>query len=68
MPKLYVIIDTKGSGRLLAVFDDIAKATKIVDKYPAYYKMVEAQLNEINPETLKWVCDDKQKTFLKEFK
>lgn len=58
--ELYVVIDTKGDGRVLGVFDDRAAAKTFVAQDPSYYKLYPCRLNEVNPEVLSW-ADDKSR-------
>ena len=64
--KLYVVYDTLGAGRLLGVFDSEDKARLITDKYPSYYKLQVATINEVNKEALQWANSDEQRKFLEE--
>ena len=65
--QLYIVIDTKGSGRVLGVFNRRELAAKIVDRFPHYYKMHQCRLNQINAEVLDWADDDAQRRFLAQF-
>jgi len=60
----YVVVDAKGSGRLLGVFDSRERAERLTARYPAYYKLHVAQLNRINPEVLDWVDCPEQRRYL----
>ena len=62
--ELYIVVDTKGSGRILGVFDARERAEEIVSAYPAYYKMYVCRLNVINPEVVDWADDDAQREAL----
>ena len=64
--KLYVVIDTKGDGRLVGVWDSKKIVNKLIKKFPAYYKMHIADLNKINPEVLSWTDSGEQKKYLEE--
>lgn len=55
--QLYVVIDTKGEGRVLGVFDDSALAESLAAQDPAYYTLHACRLNEVNPESLSWAAD-----------
>jgi hypothetical protein len=59
--ELYVVIDTKGDGRVLGVFDDHALARALVAENPSYYKLHTCRLNEVNPEVLDWTDDSAQR-------
>jgi hypothetical protein len=63
--ELYVVIDTKGSGRLLGVFDTRARADEVSALSPLYYRMHTVALNRINPDVLDWADDDEQKDALR---
>ncbi|MFH2006894.1 MAG: hypothetical protein ABI333_09950 [bacterium] len=62
--RLYVVVDTKGSGRVLGVFDSHDRAADIVNRFPSYYKLYECRLNHIDPEVLGWADDDEQRQTL----
>ena len=64
--EIYIVVDTKGNGRILGTFDVRDRAEKIVSDYPAYYKLHTCTLNVINPEVLDWADDDEQRAALKE--
>lgn len=54
-----VVIDTKGAGRLVGVLDTEAPAAEVVADSPQYYRLAQTRLNEINPETMRWVKDER---------
>jgi len=58
--KLYVVFDTKGGGRILAVVDSKKWADKLTNLSPIYYKAHSVELNQMNPECLDWVDNDEQ--------
>lgn len=62
--ELYIVIDTKGSGRILGAFDARERAESIVNAYPHYYKLHLCSLNQINAEALDWTDDDAQRQAL----
>lgn len=64
--ELYIVVDTKGSGRILGAFDARDRAEKIVSAYPAYYKLHTCTLNVINSEVLDWADDEDQRAALQE--
>ena len=64
--EIYIVVDTKGSGRILGAFDARDRAEAIVSAYPAYYKLHVCKLNAINPEVLDWADDDEQRAALQE--
>jgi len=64
--KLYIVVDTKGDGRLVGVWDSKKTVNKLIKKFPAYYKMHSADLNKLNPDVLNWTDTDEQKKYLEE--
>jgi hypothetical protein len=64
--KLYAVMDTKGDGRLVGVWDSKRIANKIIKHYPAYYKLHTVQLNKINKDVFAWTGNAEQKKFLQE--
>ncbi len=62
--EIFVVIDTKGSGRVLGVFDSRDRAERFTQAFPSYYKLHVGQLNEVNPEVLGWADDDAQREAL----
>ncbi len=62
--ELFVVIDTKGSGRVVGVFDDRGRAESVAQSSPSYYRVHAASLNEINPEVLDWADSDEQRRAL----
>ena len=64
--KLYIVVDTKGDGRLVGVWDSKKIVNKLIKKFPAYYKMHIADLNKLNPDVLNWTDTDEQKKYLEE--
>lgn len=53
--KLYVVVDTKGAGRIAGVFDARERAEALTALCPSYYELHTCPLNQINPEVLDWV-------------
>jgi hypothetical protein len=64
--KLYAVLDTKGDGRLVGVWDSKRIAHKLISRFPAYYKLHIVELNKINQHILNWIDNEEQKQFLKE--
>lgn len=58
--KLYVVVDTKGGGRILAVVDSKKWADKLMTLSPLYYKTHSVELNRMNPECLDWADSHEQ--------
>ena len=66
--KLYAILDTKGDGRLVGVWDSKRIANKLTKQFPAYYKLHIVELNTLNKNALNWTDSEEQKLFLQKFK
>ena len=64
--KLFVVLDTKGDGRLVGVWDSKRPANKLVKRFPAYYKLHTVELNKLNQNILRWTDNKEQKMFLEE--
>jgi len=62
--ELYIVQDTKGSGRFVGVFDERARAEQVAGISPLYYKLHAVQLNRIDPEALGWTDNDEQRAAL----
>lgn len=62
---LYAIIDTKGAGRLVGLFDDRARAEKIAAIDPAYFRLIGAELNAVNPTAVNWLLSEPQRELLR---
>lgn len=65
--KLFVVVDTKGGGRILGVMDSRERAEQLCDLSPIYYKLHSVTLNQVNPEGLEWTDSDAQKEKLRKF-
>ena len=63
---LYVVVDTKGSGRFVGIFDAQERAEQVVAVSPLYYKLHVVQLNRIDPEALGWTDKDAQRDALQQ--
>jgi hypothetical protein len=61
---LFVVVDTKGSGRIVGVFDAREEAERVADCGRAYYKVHPCPLNVINPEVLSWADSEEQRDAL----
>ena len=53
--KLYVVVDTKGAGRIVGVFDSRDRAATLTKLCPYYYELHTCPLNRIDPAVLEWV-------------
>jgi hypothetical protein len=56
--KLYAVLDTKGDGRLVGVWDSKSLATKLIKRFPAYYKLHIIELNKLNQNILSWTDNE----------
>jgi hypothetical protein len=63
---LYAILDTKGDGRLVGVWDSKRLANKLSKRFPAYYKLHTVELNKLNQNALNWTDNEEQRRFLQE--
>ena len=55
--RVFVVLDTKGNGRVVGVFEREPDATAIAEVSPQYYRLRTVTLNEVNPECVQWVAD-----------
>ncbi|HET9453033.1 MAG TPA: hypothetical protein VFO66_02015 [Gemmatimonadaceae bacterium] len=62
--RVWVVVDTKGAGRVVGVFESEAQAAEIVAINPSYYRVTQLRLNEINPECVRWVQDEQGRSRL----
>ena len=62
--ELYVVVDTKGAGRLLGVFESDLKADAVARINPNYFKVARCVLNAINPDVLRWALSDREHELL----
>jgi len=61
----YAILDTKGAGRLVGIFDDRERAEKIAAIDPAYFRLIGSELNAINPVAITWLLTEPQRASLR---
>lgn len=61
---LYVVVDTKGAGRLVGVFDDAVRADAVARINPNYFKVARSGLNAINTDVLRWALSDREHELL----
>lgn len=61
---LYVVVDTKGAGRLVGVFDDAVRADAVARINPNYFKVARCALNRINTDVLRWSLSDREHELL----
>lgn len=61
---VFVVVDTKGAGRVVGVFESEPQASEIQGISPQYYRMTPMRLNEVNPECVRWAQDEAGKAKL----
>jgi len=52
---VYVVVDTKGAGRIVGVFGDAARAARVLAIDPNYFRLVELEADTINPAAVDWL-------------
>jgi hypothetical protein len=62
--QVFVVIDTKGAGRLVGVFRSRLRAVRLQDINPGYYRVQPLTLDEIRPDVVDWLQTDDQKAQL----
>ena len=55
---VFVVLDTKGTGRLVGVFESEPQAAEIQAISPQYYRLTPMRLNEVNPDCVRWAQDE----------
>lgn len=61
---VHVVFDTKGAGRIVGVFEDAERATRICAVDPPYFRLVSVEVGEINPAALDWLNTEEKRTAL----
>ena len=61
---VFVVMDTKGSGRIVGVFESEPQATEVQAVSPQYYRLTAVRLNEVNPDCVRWAQDEAGKAKL----
>lgn len=59
------MIDTKGAGRLVGIFDDRERAQRIAAIDPPYFRLVTVELNAVNPLAVEWLPTPEKKDALR---
>ena len=62
---IHAVIDTKGAGRLVGIFDDNERAARIVAIDPAYFRLISVEPNTINPNAVAWLSSLEKREALK---
>ena len=52
---VHIVVDTKGAGRIVGVFDDAARAERIRQVDPSYFRVVPLELNAVNTVAVDWL-------------
>ena len=62
---VYIIVDTKGAGRIVGAFDqrERAEAIRSIDK--AYFRLTALPLNSVNPVAIEWLLSTDQREQLR---
>jgi hypothetical protein len=55
MAQLHLVVDTKGAGRVVGVFHDPDRATRILAIDPNYFRVVALEADTINPAAIEWL-------------
>jgi hypothetical protein len=58
---LHAVIDTKGSGRLVGIFDDLDRALRVLDIDRPYFRLTSIPVNEINPKAVEWLLSPRKR-------
>lgn len=61
---VFVVVDTKGAGRVVGVFESEPHASEIQAISPQYYRLTPMRLNEVNPDCVRWAQDEAGKAKL----
>jgi hypothetical protein len=62
---LHAVIDTKGSGRLVGIFDDLERARRICAIDRSYFRLLSVELNAVNPVATDWLLSERQRALLR---
>ena len=61
---LFVVYDTKGSGRVVGVFDDLSRAQSVAQINRHYFRLRQCTLNSINSEIVRWALNERERSGL----
>ncbi len=62
---VHVVIDTKGAGRIVGVFDDPERAKRVAAIDPPYFRVLTVELNAINPTAIEWLATKEKREALR---
>jgi hypothetical protein len=62
---VYVVVDTKGAGRIVGVFDDESRAQAIRQIDTGYFRVIAMEPNAVNPIAIDWLPTQAQRDALK---
>ncbi len=52
---VHIVVDTKGAGRIVGVFDDAERAERIHQVDPSYFRVVPLEMNAVNALAIDWL-------------
>jgi hypothetical protein len=58
--QVHAVIDTKGAGRLVGIFQTRERAERVRDVDRAYFRLVTLELDALNPVAAEWLPSDKR--------
>ena len=61
---LFVVYDTKGSGRVVGVFDNLQKAQSVAQINRHYFRLRLCTLNSVNSEIVRWALNERERGLL----
>jgi len=62
---IHAVIDTKGAGRLVGIFDDPERAKRIAAIDPPYFRLISLELNAVNGAAIEWLSTSEKKDALR---
>lgn len=61
---LFVVYDTKGSGRVVGVFNDLSRAQSVAQINRHYFRLRPCTLNSVNSEIVRWALNERERDLL----
>lgn len=61
---VHVVFDTKGAGRIVGVFEDAERATRVCAVDPPYFRLISVEIGAINPAALDWLSTEEKRATL----
>jgi hypothetical protein len=62
---VHAVIDTKGAGRIVGIFDDLERARRVAAIDPPYFRLVSVELNAVNPTAIEWLATKEKREALR---